>query len=810
MYIFAHVLHKLLFPFFHRVLTKLPFSNQIFLRYLLPLLSHISDHEDENGMSTTNLAICFAPSLLEPDFSLSVIKNEAPTLVDFMITHSPEIYNREIPDLFKQVNGGPENIRYSVPLKDEDDTEMSEAFYSSSHNRANSMDMCTSASEDSLDEDEMSPRRAPLLHTSSDTNVQEILNNSGRGRVTLLSDRSEEVSTGIEGDQSDLDEDYEDEYSPHRSLQPHYLRARHGSGDSNGRRRTIGTQSSIKQYYPPDINPMARLSPYGQGYSTKYVDSMDSDATGISGNRSEPSATRQAAHKKKKRKPGHSNSFSKTSDLQHNEARLPQSSSLSFGYDEHQMSRSVAIANRGINLTHEESLTKSLEHTVAHSSNHSINSRTSGSSNGSQSRSTQTHHSNTPPLSSGRPNNATDTLVQSSSRADDIKTVISNRFGLLSGGGIKPAGTVYDSDVSQDTLIPNEEDYDTQKITRPQPNVDYTYKDEYPTVRTTETMKRVESVETTTSIDDRPEAERHLSSGGSLPRISTDDYKHLLNTGGSLGRKGPFGEIVPLGNFTVENGSRLTIISGGYNSDTESSPSRTLSRQEKKLQEVSSPQTLRSSIPSRYSKQFETVASSTVTETAKSPDRQKGTVSSQISPSDSRSRSSTVSQSTFSNQSTDLGNDRRSRSTTISNGATIQASIPEDNKETASTKNKRSSTYEVYQKLYEKESTKSTTSDPNGRKLSSSLEVTPTVTTRPNTDDANVTVNVGSKILSVPSAGRDSTSLKSRSMPDYTKKSVTRTLTATANIKTVKVVRYDLPTPKRIRRINLRAYNTNK
>ena len=787
--------------FFHRVLTKLPFSNQIFLRYLLPLLSHISDYEAENRMSTTNLAICFAPSLLEPDCSLSVIKNEAPTLVDFMITNSPEIYNHEIPDLFKQVNGPVDhNIRYSVPLKDEDDTEMSEPFYSSSHNRGNSMDMCTSASEDSLDEDEMSPRRAPLLHTSSDTNVPEILNNSGRGRVTLLSDRSEEVSTGIEGDQSDLDEEYEDEYSPQRSVQPHYLRARHGSGDSTGRRRTIGTQNSIKQYYSPDVNPMARLSPYGQGYPSKYVDSMDSDATGISGNRSEPSATRQANHKKKKRKPGHSNSFSKTSDLQHNEARLPQSSSLSFGYDERQRSLSVAIANRGVNLTHEESLTKSLEHTVAHNSNQSINSRTSGSSNGSQSR---TRHSNTPPLLSGRPTN--DPLVQSSNRADDIKTVISNRFGLLSSSGIKPTGTVYDSDVSQDTLIPNEEDYDTQKITRPPPNVDYTYKDEYPTVRSTETMKRVESVETTTSIDDRPEAERHLSGGGSLPRISTDDYKHLLNTGGSLGRKGPFGEIVPLGNSTVENGSRLTIISGGYNSDTESSPSRTLSRQEKKLQEVSSPQTLRSSIPSRYSKQFETGASSTVNETKKSPDRQKGTESSQISPLESRSRSSTVSQSTFSNQSTDLGNNRRSRSSTINNGATIQATIPEDKQETATTKSKRSSTYEVYQKLYEKESTKSTTSDQNGRKLSSSLEVTPT---RPSIDESNVTVNVGSKILSVPSAGRDS--LKSRSMPDYTKKSVTRTLTATANIKTVKVVRYDLPTPKRIRRINLRAYNTNK
>ena len=791
----------------------MPTPNQIFLRYLLPLLTHISNHDDENGMSTTNLAICFAPSLLEPDFSLSVIKNEAPTLVDFMITHAPAIYNRELPDLFKHLEAQSDREIHYVPLKDEDDTEMSEDFYPS-HNRGLSLDM-TSASEDSLDEDEISPRHVRLLQTSSDSNVTEILSNSGKGRVVLLSDRSEEVSTGIEGDQSDMEEEeFDEEYNPQR-MQSRYIRTRHGSGESGGRRRTIGTQSSInynKNHYSPELNqhaPMlSRVTAYKNGYSNKNApyDSMDSDATGFSGNRSEPSPMRQS-YKKKKRKPGHSNSFSKSSDLQHKEACLPQSSSITFDYDslspgDRPRSRSVAVNTVGHNCSHlhEEVLTKSLEHNLIHNSNQSISSRTSGSSTGSvtQSRGTQTRHSNPPPLlTSTRSGNVNPSSSdQAPNKSDDIKTAISNRFGLLPGSLNKPSNTMYDSDVSQETLIPGEEDYDTQKHQQGSTSDYSSYHKEsyhnYPrsTMHSEASMKRVESVETTTSIDDRPEAERHFN-GGSLPRIAMEDYKQSLNSGGSLGRKGPFNEILPIGTVTADNGSRLTIISGGYNSDTESSPSRTLSRQEKKLQEVSSPQTMRSSIPNKYSKQFNSSADMKTTE------GQKISVVSHVSPSEGRGRSATINHSSYVPPSNSKETSPRHRSMTVSHGSVLPSI--DDKKETTNNKSKRASTYEAYQKRYEKETTnRASSSEAEMVKLNPPLEVTTDI---PGQDEH--IPSIGSKILSMPSASKE---MKSRSMPDYAKRTVTRTLTAASSVKTVKVVRYELPTPKRIRRINLRAY----
>ncbi len=773
-------------------------------------------------MSSTNLAICFAPSLLEPDFSLSVIKNEAPMLVDFMIIDAPAIYNHELPDLFKHLEAQSDREIHYVPLKDEDDIEMSEAFYPS-HNRGHSLDM-TSASEDSLDEDDSSPRRVRLLQTSSDSNVTEILSNSGIGRVTLLSDRSEEVSTGIEGDESEMEEEeYDEEYSPQRPMQSRLIRTRHGSGESNGRRRTIGTQSNYlynKHHYSPELNQRApmlsRVTAFNNGYSPKntHYDSMDSDATGFSGNRSEPSAMRQS-HKKKKRKPGHSNSFSKPSDLKHTEACLPQSSSISFDYDslspgDRPRSRSVAVTT-GVQTRshlHEDILTKSLEHTIIHNSNQSLSSRTSGSSAGSvtQSRGTQTqsHRSSVPPLltstRSGSNNPSPDlssvSVNQTSNTSDDIKTAISNRFGLVPNSLNKPNTTMYDSDVSQETLIPGEEDYDNHKHQQGSMS-DYSYRKEpyhnYPS--STEAMKRMGSVETTTSIDDRPEAERHFNGGGSLPRITMEDYKQSLSSGGSLGRKGPFGEIMPLGNVTVDNGSRLTIISGGYNSDTESSPSRTLSRQEKKLQEVSSPQTMRSSIPNRYSKQF-----------TSSVEGQKVSVTAHVSPSEGRGRSTTIAHSSYTSTS-DKESSPRHRSQTVNlPGGPLPSGVQDEKKDQMPARSKRASTYEAYQKRYENEtSSRASSIEAESIKLNSSpLEVTTTSTL---SDEFSTSPSIGSKIMSVPLTTKE---VKSRSMPDYAKKAVSRTLTATSTVKTVKVVRYELPMPKRIRRINLRAYNINK
>ena len=839
-----------------RILIKLPVPNQIFLKYLLPLLHHISLHEDENGMSSTNLAICFAPSLLEPDYSLSVIKNEAPTLVDFMIKHASDIYNNEIPELFKQFDLPADSDReiHYVPVRDEDDTEMSEDFFPT-HKRNMSLDTCTSASEDSLDEDEIRAGHIPLLHTSSDSKVTdinniEILRSSGMGRVTLLSDRSEEVSTGIEGDQSDVDEEEEEEDDSFNHKRPkrnvalghqRYGRIRHGSGEGGGRRRSIATQSTANQHirhYSPELHNIhlqpATASPRStraalhgsipEGYSshlpTHLTDPTDSDATGISGNRSEPSSTRQNP-KKKRRKPGHSNSFSKSSDLQYKEARLPQSSSTSFGYDslspaDRPRSRSVAVATAGNRVSHEEFLTHSLEHAIIHNSNQSISSRTSGSSTGSQ---TQSRGTQTQPQPSSITSRALqDSTLQSPKNADDIKTAISNRFGL----GSKPISSpMYDSDVSQDTLIPGEEEFENQRTPRERPSNEYSYHKESSQLYrrdhvhpTRESIKRFESTETTSSIDDRPEAERHFN-GGSLPRATQDDYKHSTISGGSLGRKGPFNDLQALGtSYTPESGSRLTIISGGYNSDTESSPSRTLSRQEKKLQEVSSPQTSRSSLPLRYSRQFDGQMNASESPESKSSDggvQVRGT----DSLGESRGRSSTVSYGTYvgSPEVKDSPNEKRNRSSTFSNAA-FESQHGEKEKSSPGMKSSKRFTYEAYQKRYESskiptvkedEISNSVSVDEGRKTLTASMDhYTDSRKTRA---DRSISPVTGTKLVSVTS--RD-VSAKSRSMPDYAKRSVGRTLTTSPAVKTVKVVRYELPTPKKIRRINLRAYNSKK
>lgn len=54
-------------------------------------------------MSTINIAICLAPSLLWPDTGLDVIMNEVPPLVQFLIEHSPKIFGPDLPELFENL-----------------------------------------------------------------------------------------------------------------------------------------------------------------------------------------------------------------------------------------------------------------------------------------------------------------------------------------------------------------------------------------------------------------------------------------------------------------------------------------------------------------------------------------------------------------------------------------------------------------------------------------------------------------------------------------------------------------------------------
>ena len=130
-------------------------------------------------MSSINLAICIAPSLLWSHLGLDVIKNEIPYPVTFMIEHSPDIFG-QLPELYRQANlpSSPgvekmecilEQEEQYVPTKMKDGTK----FH---HKQTNSIE--TSTSEESGD-DEASSKLMKIQSsglTVSDSQLSQILN----------------------------------------------------------------------------------------------------------------------------------------------------------------------------------------------------------------------------------------------------------------------------------------------------------------------------------------------------------------------------------------------------------------------------------------------------------------------------------------------------------------------------------------------------------------------------------------------------------------------------------------------------------
>lgn len=87
----------------YREVEKFEVENRVLVKHVIPLLHHISRFNATNGMSTINIAICLAPSLLWPDTGLDVIMNEVPPLVQFLIEHSPKIFGSDLPELFENL-----------------------------------------------------------------------------------------------------------------------------------------------------------------------------------------------------------------------------------------------------------------------------------------------------------------------------------------------------------------------------------------------------------------------------------------------------------------------------------------------------------------------------------------------------------------------------------------------------------------------------------------------------------------------------------------------------------------------------------
>ena len=750
-----------------RVLNKLPQPNQVFLRYLFPLLYHICEHENVNQMTSTNLAICFAPSLLEPEYSLAVIKNEAPTLVEFMIKHAMEIYNNELPELFRQLDTAPSEVSESereserrfVPLKDNDEeTEVSEdgrgKYYTTQHRRGFSMDTGTSASEDSLDEDETVPHRLPLHHTASDSKVDDLVihnkSGGGVGRVTLASDRSDGLNTGIEGDSEEEEDTFPQLNWPYR--QNIQNRIRHTAGNSDNRRRSVATQS-INKHFSQDVQPPRSQSPRSRTNSNirnspmfpHRIDHMDSDGSVRSSGHRSDGGTRQG--NKKRRKAGHSNSFSKASDLPFKEASIPQSTSFSY-YDSLlplERTRSHTVPSTNAPPTHSSLVNNDDSVGVARSSNQSVNSRGSVSSGGTPSRNiirTQ------PTAHSESPDTLTDVVGKPFAKIDSesIKHAISHRFGLSDRATPSDRTHIIKSNNATSTSPPTATNVNSSM--------------------SNDKLKRVESVETTSSIDDRPEAERHLNS---LPR----DYKDAHTSSSSLGRRSTL-ELLQLG--YNETGSRLTILDNS--SDTESSPSRTLNRPDKLQEVASSPYSMRS-LPQRYSKLSDTTHTSM----------------SSLRSMDSFDRPPSIEEHT---PTSPISQDERVLSSTPQ---------PVENRTRSSL-----STYSTSDQY--KQSDWKTKQPPSPIVKSSSELMEPLKTKSPLITSSKPT---SSQPVSIPHVGvrklGSTPEHRSRSMPDSNRRLITKSMMTSGQyntVKTVRVIRYELPVPKKIRRINLRAYNTNK
>lgn len=181
-----------------RVVSRLPSENQLFLSYLVPLLYHISQASEANGMNSINLAICFAPSLLWPSTGLDVIKNEVPPLIQFIIEYCPDIFGAELPALYKQAILPPspnlENMEFTVtspatkhfvPTK-LDDGEHSGQF-GCVHKRSDSMD--SSFSEDFI----MAESDEEHQHRRSTTGADTLLR-AKRSGLTLSDSQLSHIS----------------------------------------------------------------------------------------------------------------------------------------------------------------------------------------------------------------------------------------------------------------------------------------------------------------------------------------------------------------------------------------------------------------------------------------------------------------------------------------------------------------------------------------------------------------------------------------------------------------------------------------
>ena len=243
-------------------------------------------------MSTTNIAICLAPSLLWPDTGLDVIMNEVPPLVQFLIEHSPKIFGQDLPELFENLPPPASDFDPSttdntppvtlVPTKKEDGCNKkvgNRIPISISSEESLQSQGDTSLSDDSLGETQV--HSDSMLYdegVSVSKKGAKHIAQGGRGSVLLSGQSIASLHQDTDDDDDDIlplpkvvvdDQQSDDDTIPTgaRTFSNHWRRApprsrnRHKTPDENRRRSHIGLQ-----HEPLTIN--TSVSPSGSQSSS--------------------------------------------------------------------------------------------------------------------------------------------------------------------------------------------------------------------------------------------------------------------------------------------------------------------------------------------------------------------------------------------------------------------------------------------------------------------------------------------------------------------------------------------------------------
>ena len=621
----------------HRILQKLPSENQLFLRYLIPLLHHITDNEAANCMNSINLAICFAPSLLWPDSGLDVIKNEVPPLIQFMIEQSPMVFGHELPELY-QVEGvlSPSPRSYRVPTKK---TDGNMRMYR--HRRTGSMD--TSTSEDSAGEDDMPSnlllmQRSGLTVSDSQVSVRShtmedeeydpaIVQSSGN---VLFAAGHERFRNQLNPHSPKRPKKY---HPPERSSsyrgpneRPPYVQKYHVKNqDEASRRKSIATQTTLQQgskpLYPTSsmqlISPSPNASVSSSSHSQEVppfikshqMQSFDENEEYIDEDMLEIG---RRATQKRKRLP-YRQAFSVDPLMQTTENpsyydHLPPLSPEEGGVSVHSRDRPISTTILGAQgdsfstaMEEDEDDPRWIQPPLAsgdtplhpahpilsssdrslpgtHASNQSITSRSSTSSGGhyysTNQKLPQSRPSNLSLVSSVSESSYTSTVNKGSPESERtplsremVKYEITRRFKIPSRGN-SFTGKPYSSSAA------GRSDSFNQEMDNIQRKFQERRRPKALNSIPASTRTGMESVSSPPSFDDRPESERHLNSF-----LSTAQAESVQSPPPPVRQAAGYRRINATERREQERDPIKLFVEN--NSDTESSPSRTLTRREK-------------------------------------------------------------------------------------------------------------------------------------------------------------------------------------------------------------------------------------